>query len=576
MDSIPYLIFRRMRAPLLVLILTYALAMLGLVLIPGQDGSGEPTRMSFFHAFYFVSFMSTTIGFGEVPHDFTDGQRLWVTLCIYSTVIAWLYSAGTLIALIRDKTFQRVFSERRFAKRVRSIGEPFFLVCGFGQTGSGLVRALTDRGQRAVVMDASEDRINLLKLENLREYVPALAADARRPEVLRMGGLYEDNCAGVLALTAKDSTNLKIAIASKLLHPDATVICRAESKDFAANMESFGTDYIFDPFETFAVYLATALQAPCLTLLYDWLAELGQESPISDPIYPPAKGLWILCGYGRFGKAIYEHLSGQEGLELIVVEQRPDLTGSPDSALVRGRGTEADTLEEAQIERAVGLVAGTNNDANNLSIAMTARALKPDLFVVARENHLENEPLFDAVGAQIIMHPSSIVANRIRMLLGTPLLSVFVGMARFQGDRWACELVSRIAAIVDEELPDVWEVALDAEHALAVCDSGSSGHFPMLGTLLLDPRERDRTLPAIVLMRRHGSDSELLPPPERRLQRGDRLLFCGRRSARNKMQWTLQNRHALQYVETGASYPEGAIWRWLLAFQRRFQRDTPD
>ena len=86
MDNIIFLILRRMRRPLLTLIVVYTIAMLGLVLIPGQDANGDPWHMGFFHAFYFVSFMSTTIGFGEIPYAFTDAQRLWVTFSLYAGV----------------------------------------------------------------------------------------------------------------------------------------------------------------------------------------------------------------------------------------------------------------------------------------------------------------------------------------------------------------------------------------------------------------------------------------------------------------------------------------------------------
>lgn len=74
------------------------------------------------------------------------------------------------------------------------------------------------------------------------------------------------------------------------------------------------------------------------------------------------------------------------------------------------------------MRRAVGLVVGTHNDANNLSIVMTARTLNPNLFIVVRENHKDNEELFRAVGADIVMHPSTIIADRIRVLLVTPCL----------------------------------------------------------------------------------------------------------------------------------------------------------
>jgi hypothetical membrane protein len=94
MDHIFFLILRRMRLPLIMLVLTYATTMLGLVLIPGQDPQGNPWHMDFFHAFYFVSFMATTIGFGEIPYEFTNAQRLWVTFSIYATVVVWYPDPG--------------------------------------------------------------------------------------------------------------------------------------------------------------------------------------------------------------------------------------------------------------------------------------------------------------------------------------------------------------------------------------------------------------------------------------------------------------------------------------------------
>jgi Trk K+ transport system NAD-binding subunit len=567
MDNIFFLIFRRMRAPLLALLVTYAIAMTGLVAIPGLDADGNVVRMSFFDAFYFVSYTATTIGYGEIPHELTGAQRIWVTFCVYATVIVWLYSIGSLIALLQDKTLQRAMEERRFSRRVRRIHEPFYLICGYGQTGSGLVRALTDRGQRAVVLDDNPDRVNLLKLENLREYVPALRADVRRPDNLLLAGLRLPHCHGVLALTSDNEVNLKVALAAKLMQPGATVVCRADSHDVEANMASFGTDHIYDPFDTFALYFATALESPCLTLLADWLGEL-RGSDLPEPINPPTHGLWVICGYGRFGKALYGHLKEQD-VELVVVEARPERTGRPDCPLVEGQGTEADTLEQAEIHRAVGIIAGTDNDANNLSIVMTAKALNPGLFTVMRENHLMNRELFDAVGADILMHPSLIVAHRIRILLTAPLLTEFVHYARFEDDAWACELISRIAAVASERVPEVWQLRIDAEGAYALVKLRRTEPLPKIGDLLRDPRDRGCRLPAIALMRRRDNSRTLLPDPDERLREGDQILFCGRPDARSSMSWTLQNMHALAYVLHGTSPPRGIVWAWLMRWQQR-------
>ncbi len=562
MDTIVFLILRRMRAPLLVLIVTYALTVTGLALIPGVDAAGQPTPpLSLFHAFYVLSYTATTIGFGEIPYPFSDAQRLWMTLTIYASVIAWLYSIGTLIALLGDRAFQRAIVERRFARRVTRIASPFHLVCGYGETGQALVQALTDRHQRVVVIEWQEDRINLLQIESHREYVPALLADARSPSDLEAAGLRSRWCAGVVALTDDNRTNLKIAIAAKLLRPEIKVFCRADSHDTEANMASFGTDHIYDPFDSFAVYLATAIQAPCLVLLYAWLSGL-RDATLDEPIYPPAQGLWVLCGYGRFGKAVYQRLKAQ-GMDLVVIEADPGRVGLPAEGGVTGRGTEAETLEQAGIQSAVGLVAGTDDDANNLSVLMTAKQLNPKLFLVARENRADNQELYQAVGAHIVMHPSRIVAERIRVRLGTPLLADLERYARYQDHDWACALISRIAALVEDRVPDVWELTIDAEQAGAVCDAGTQGAPVTLDTLLRDPSDRDIRLPALALLRIHKSDRTLLPEGRVVLRSGDRLLFCGTEAAKWRMQWALRNCHALDYVQTGGDGHYGTVLTWL-------------
>jgi hypothetical membrane protein len=70
------LTLRRLRAPIILLIAIFAVGMTGLVLIPGVDANGEPWHMTLFQAFYFTSYTASTIGFGEIPHAFTDRQRL--------------------------------------------------------------------------------------------------------------------------------------------------------------------------------------------------------------------------------------------------------------------------------------------------------------------------------------------------------------------------------------------------------------------------------------------------------------------------------------------------------------------
>ncbi|MEA2094078.1 MAG: NAD-binding protein, partial [Pseudomonadota bacterium] len=297
MHNIIYLLLQRMRFPLIVVILAYAVSILGLVLIPGLDDEGNSWRMDFFHAFYFVSFMGSTIGFGEIPYPFTDAQRLWTTVAMYTTVIAWLYTIGSMFSIIQDTAFRQVFRYTTFTRAVRNIREPFYLVCGLGDAGHLLVSELSKRFIRTVVIDHNENRIQALKLEDLPVYVPGLCADATDSSNLIAAGMKNRHCKGIIALTNSDHTNLTIAISSKLLTPELKVICSSESHDSEANMASFGTAHIINPFDTFARRFAMMFKSPSMYLVYEWLTSI-HDAPLTDFASPP-KGKWILCGYGR-------------------------------------------------------------------------------------------------------------------------------------------------------------------------------------------------------------------------------------------------------------------------------------
>src|SRR5210317_539194 len=235
MNTLLYIMLRRLRMPLIALILVYAVSILGLVLIPGQDDQGQPWRMGFFHAFYFVSFMGSTIGFGEIPYPFTDAQRMWTLVCIYATVVTWLYAIGATLAVLQDQGFLRLIRTRRFAQKVRSLEEPFYLVCGYGTTGREVVLGLERRGLRSVVIDIRQERIDQVSLEEFALPAYGFCADASLPDNLALAGLEKANCLGILALTDQDGVNLAISIASKLVKPKRMVISRSENDITSAN-----------------------------------------------------------------------------------------------------------------------------------------------------------------------------------------------------------------------------------------------------------------------------------------------------------------------------------------------------
>ena len=545
MNSAFFLVLRRMRAPIIVLIVIYAISVVGLTLIPGIDADGKMSApLSFFHAFYFISYTATTIGFGELPGAFSDAQRMWVTICIYLTVIGWSYSVVTLIALLQDKGFQNTLTTNRFACRVLRLKAPFYLVCGCGETGNLIARTFDRIEQAFVVLEKDELRVEELDLQDFKTDTPALAADASLPDNLLLAGLKHPKCRGVLAVTNDEQANLAIAIAVRLLNPKVPVIARARSEAVTANMASFGTNHIINPFERFAEHLALAVAAPERFRLIELLTSLP-ESAIPEPHRPP-RGHWILCGYGSFGHAVADRLR-DTGITLTIIDPAAK---DADQQFI-GDGTEAITLRQAGIDQATGIVAGTDNDINNLSIAVTARELKPELFVVTRQNQAANSPLFSAFGADFTVLPSRIVAQETIAILTAPLLARFLEHVHKLDETQCRQLVERLQAECGDLTPAVWDIRLDAEEAPAITQALINSRPIQLGEIMRDGADRSCRLPIVPLLVERDADSLLLPNETLVLQAGDRLLFASTLAARRDLELSLNNANELDFVLTG-------------------------
>jgi len=530
-SSAVFLVLRRMRTPLVVLIGIYAVSVLGLTLVPGRDAAGSPWSMDFFHAFYFMSYTATTIGFGEIPYAFTDAQRLWVTFCIYLTVIGWAYAIGTLLALVQDRAFRHALAVQRFARKVRRMGEPFFLIAGYGQTGRMLGRSLDALGRRFVVLDIDPSRIDELDLDALHADAPGLAADARNPEHLVLAGLGHRHCDGVIALTNDDEVNLAVTMSAALLRPDVRVVARTVSPSIAERMRAFGTPVIINPFDRFGDYLRVALRSPAAFRLMEWMTgEPGSEIP---PRREPPHGRWVICGYGRFGKEIAADLRA-EGLEVTIIE--PGSPAAEDASIIVGYGTEPAVLERARLTEAVGFVAATNNDVTNLSLVAAVRGINADLYVVARRNDESNARLFDASVADYVLVPAEVISHEVLARTTGPLAARFIEAIPEHGEAWAADLVARLTERCGERVPLLWRVRITPSDtpalaaALAMPDNDVT-----VEELLRDPRQPEQPLRAVVLAVVRDGKTLRAPPDDYHLAIGDELLLAGRRSARQTL-----------------------------------------
>jgi voltage-gated potassium channel len=559
MNSVFFLVLRRIRAPLIVLTVAYAIAMLGLTIVPGVNEDGTPSPpMSFFHAFYFISYTATTIGFGEIPKTFSEAQRLWVSLSIYMTVISWSYTILTVLALLQDKAFQHTLVASRFARRVVQIQAPFYLVCGCGETGSLICRALDFLGLDFVILEKNAQRVEELNLEDFKTNDPALAADARLSGNLLMAGLRHPQCQGVLAVTNDEECNLAIAVNARLLNPEIAVLARVRTPTVADSMASFGTHHIVNASERFAEYLALAVSSPERFRLIEILT--GLPGTALPQVHRPPRGRWIICGYGHFGQSIAQYLA-LPGIELTVID--PEGDGPKDSRTVLGIGTEASVLEEAGIMEAKGIVAGSPNDINNLSIAMMAKRLNPNIFVVARQNQGANDMLFDTFRADFSMVHTRIVAQECISIITTPLLSRFLAAIRHADEDWSKQLAKRLEGVWDGLLPDVWDILIDQRGTPAAHAALVERQPFNVGLLLRDSADRETILPAIVLMIERDGKTILLPNEEFLLKTGDAVLLAGQHSVRSVLNLTLQNANALRYVLTGEDRRGGWLWQHL-------------
>jgi hypothetical protein len=336
-----------------------------------------------------------------------------------------------------------------------------------------------------------------------------------------------------------------------------------ESQQASANLASFNTDYIINPFNTFADHLAIALRTPSVHLLYDWLISRPNQ-PLHPPI-KPSRGLWIVCGYGRFGRAVQRYFH-YEGMPTVVIEHRPETV--PEDGIL-GFATEAVTLREAGVDKAVGIIAGTNEDANNLSIIMTARSLNPKLYLIARQNRSRNDDIFRAADLDLVMQSNRIIVWRILPLLTEPLLGRFLRLARHHNEEWAHALLERIRVICNEVTPETWSIGINPEATPAVCSELAEGRQIRLWHLLRNPLERFQHLPCIPLLIVRGKKDILLPDDEELLQNGDQVLFCARYHTADRMAWSLYNPNVLEYVESGDERPDGYVWKWLSRWRER-------
>jgi voltage-gated potassium channel len=137
---------------------------------------------------------------------------------------------------------------------------------------------------------------------------------------------------------------------------------------------------------------------------------------------------YIVCGFGRVGRGAAEELI-VAGAPFIVIDSQEERVARAIRGGMVGMladATRDETLREAGIERARGLIATLSTDADNLFVVLSAKALNPSLRVCARIAEEEAEQKMHRAGADFVFAPYNLVGHRMAQAMTRPHVAQFI------------------------------------------------------------------------------------------------------------------------------------------------------
>ncbi|SFV61794.1 Potassium channel protein [hydrothermal vent metagenome] len=546
-DNAFWIILQRLRTPLIVIVVTYAIAILGMVLIPGLDDKGNVYHLSFFDAFYFISYTASTIGFGETPYDFTYPQRLWVVVCIYLTAIGWFYTISAVISIISDKTLKKEMIKGRFVRQVQNFKSDFIIVLGYNRVNSEIIKRIRKANIDVVLVDHNADIINLFQLEESSMGVPVMVEDALLTSTLKDAGVNSPYCNAVISHFYKEEKNLRITILIRFLNPKVKVITRATLHDTIIAISDTDIAKVENPFEIFAKRFEIALTAPHILILENWIYK---NADLADKASYLPEGRYIICGYGRLGKLIKEKLD-KHGMDYIIIDENNVGTDEmiKNETFICANADDRDVLLKAGIESAVVLVAGTQNDIDNMSLFITAKKLNPDLYVISRVNTMKEISIFEKSDINWLFMIEKILINKTSLQISQPLKHSFLKRVLYKDEEWGTSLVNLLKAQLGDN-PQLLHLTINEEKAFAIYHVLKANKPIGLNILLKSLANWQNYHKAIPLFLKRNGDEFLLPSNEL-LEIGDEILFACDAESREEIELIASNIYDLHYVQTG-------------------------
>jgi len=227
----------------------------------------------------------------------------------------------------------------------------------------------------------------------------------------------------------------------------------------------------------------------------------------------------IICGYGRVGRSVAAEFRATQ-TRFVVVDVTPEsvaLAQRDECPVVLGDGTADDDLERAGILRARGLVASVDSDEKNLYITLSARATRPDLFIVARASTEAAATKIRLAGANRVVQPYSHAGLQLANLVVKPQVADFLD----------------IAATAAGPMPELRFEELEVRRA-----SGLAGKT--IGEL----RVHETTGAIVVAIRRLDGSFEVTPGPEAALEEGEVVIGVGTTEEMSRLEALFASREA--------------------------------
>lgn len=136
----------------------------------------------------------------------------------------------------------------------------------------------------------------------------------------------------------------------------------------------------------------------------------------------------IICGYGRVGRQVAGEFRAADVpfLALDIHEDALAAANEDGALVIEGDATRDENLRRAGLERARGLVAASDSDADNLYVVLSARSTRPDLTIVARASGADAERKLVLAGADRVVLPYTTAGRVMANLVLKPQVTAFL------------------------------------------------------------------------------------------------------------------------------------------------------